>query len=95
MITLLDNFYQQRQVDFDSKLHLSEIYGHGGCRLESQGANVQALREKKQQQQYLKVYQQEMQAFTTYLQSLLPKNSSRSEERRVGKECRSRWSPYH
>src|SRR3712207_9340214 len=21
--------------------------------------------------------------------------SSRSEERRVGKECRSRWSPYH
>src|SRR3712207_9207352 len=25
---------------------------------------------------------------------LLPSNS-RSEERRVGKECRSRWSPYH
>ena len=22
-------------------------------------------------------------------------NSNRSEERRVGKECRSRWSPYH
>src|SRR3712207_6977843 len=22
-------------------------------------------------------------------------HSSRSEERRVGKECRSRWSPYH
>ena len=22
-------------------------------------------------------------------------NHSRSEERRVGKECRSRWSPYH
>src|SRR5690554_7603197 len=22
-------------------------------------------------------------------------NMSRSEERRVGKECRSRWSPYH
>ena len=28
--------------------------------------------------------------------SLLNKmESSRSEERRVGKECRSRWSPYH
>ena len=25
----------------------------------------------------------------------LAKNSPRSEERRVGKECRSRWSPYH
>ena len=23
------------------------------------------------------------------------RNYSRSEERRVGKECRSRWSPYH
>ena len=23
------------------------------------------------------------------------KPSNRSEERRVGKECRSRWSPYH
>ena len=22
-------------------------------------------------------------------------NRDRSEERRVGKECRSRWSPYH
>ena len=22
-------------------------------------------------------------------------NKTRSEERRVGKECRSRWSPYH
>ena len=22
-------------------------------------------------------------------------NMERSEERRVGKECRSRWSPYH
>ena len=23
------------------------------------------------------------------------KGANRSEERRVGKECRSRWSPYH
>src|SRR5438034_3753812 len=25
----------------------------------------------------------------------LPLSHARSEERRVGKECRSRWSPYH
>ena len=25
----------------------------------------------------------------------LATGSTRSEERRVGKECRSRWSPYH
>ena len=24
-----------------------------------------------------------------------PRDGTRSEERRVGKECRSRWSPYH
>src|SRR2546430_10057841 len=25
----------------------------------------------------------------------IPRLGARSEERRVGKECRSRWSPYH
>ena len=40
-----------------------------------------------------------------YIENLLPDGScrlcvvevknNRSEERRVGKECRSRWSPYH
>ena len=32
---------------------------------------------------------------TNKIHSLLEFYSSRSEERRVGKECRSRWSPYH
>ena len=27
--------------------------------------------------------------------TFLPQEEERSEERRVGKECRSRWSPYH
>ena len=27
--------------------------------------------------------------------NILSSNDKRSEERRVGKECRSRWSPYH
>src|SRR3712207_7042258 len=30
-----------------------------------------------------------------YKHYLDPGDGSRSEERRVGKECRSRWSPYH
>src|SRR2546429_6767435 len=29
------------------------------------------------------------------LRGLLAAHAPRSEERRVGKECRSRWSPYH
>src|SRR5256885_13790708 len=32
---------------------------------------------------------------TALLAADLPYRSYRSEERRVGKECRSRWSPYH
>src|SRR2546429_9903557 len=30
-----------------------------------------------------------------YVGKDVPLRSLRSEERRVGKECRSRWSPYH
>ena len=29
------------------------------------------------------------------LNHILVRHEQRSEERRVGKECRSRWSPYH
>ena len=32
-------------------------------------------------------------AFISLLRKVIP--DKRSEERRVGKECRSRWSPYH
>ena len=32
---------------------------------------------------------------TTYQARRLAIRLTRSEERRVGKECRSRWSPYH
>ena len=30
-----------------------------------------------------------------YIKISLREDNARSEERRVGKECRSRWSPYH
>ena len=33
--------------------------------------------------------------FTVLVASYLYYLKGRSEERRVGKECRSRWSPYH
>ena len=33
--------------------------------------------------------------FSVYINSRGDKSLTRSEERRVGKECRSRWSPYH
>src|SRR5258708_30316557 len=33
--------------------------------------------------------------FDLFLPPVIAVNHNRSEERRVGKECRSRWSPYH
>ena len=30
-----------------------------------------------------------------FIQQTFDATTMRSEERRVGKECRSRWSPYH
>ena len=33
--------------------------------------------------------------FKKYFGNKRPTPEERSEERRVGKECRSRWSPYH
>ena len=34
-------------------------------------------------------------ALTQHPYATIGNERSRSEERRVGKECRSRWSPYH
>ena len=34
-------------------------------------------------------------SFAMALRYSLDLDKERSEERRVGKECRSRWSPYH
>ena len=41
-------------------------------------------------------YEDEVVPFIMELKNMFPQGELvRSEERRVGKECRSRWSPYH
>ena len=42
----------------------------------------------------IQVYYEQSRAFADYTTASQLANI-RSEERRVGKECRSRWSPYH
>ena len=37
----------------------------------------------------------EEKSYPTFSDTLAGATGMRSEERRVGKECRSRWSPYH
>src|SRR2546429_3875935 len=43
----------------------------------------------------LQSYDRSLLGGTVYEVPDLVRERSRSEERRVGKECRSRWSPYH
>ena len=43
-----------------------------------------------------RVWREEVKTFADQVTADVHGNSlARSEERRVGKECRSRWSPYH
>ena len=51
--------------------------------------SVEGEKEYRQQMQNIIARQKE------YAAELKSTTASRSEERRVGKECRSRWSPYH
>ena len=44
---------------------------------------------------YIVEFEQNGEDRAAYGEQLLKKLEQRSEERRVGKECRSRWSPYH
>ena len=51
---------------------------------------------KNMSQAYLLLSEKRKEEFSRILNRLLAVNFiCRSEERRVGKECRSRWSPYH
>src|SRR3712207_5524906 len=46
------------------------------------------------QEKIISVLQDEVNAAVAHIETLM-NSKFRSEERRVGKECRSRWSPYH
>ena len=54
--------------------------------------DLQSLAEEKDG---LKLYSQSAVLIDGYSGRVLYGKNERSEERRVGKECRSRWSPYH
>ena len=85
-----------------SDLTLSEFGTFTTQMVLDQNANVGDYRiivtEVKADQKLSKVFNGNfvVQRFQTEkMQLTLEDRKSRSEERRVGKECRSRWSPYH
>ena len=51
---------------------------------------------KNNNEEFLKLAQENLKQYQAQtVNELDKKEKARSEERRVGKECRSRWSPYH
>src|SRR2546426_11830860 len=52
------------------------------------GVSIQSQREQAESQLRASM-------FNSLISPIAGSQKDRSEERRVGKECRSRWSPYH
>ena len=72
----------ERQYDFVSKFNYVREAGTCG----EQRAAETILQELKKENSDAQIRTEEFSFFAPQI---------RSEERRVGKECRSRWSPYH
>ena len=71
-------------------------YRTTGKRLLDLNFAVASLRSKSEQDivdMFVKAYYEDRKAALVWL--FYARDVRRSEERRVGKECRSRWSPYH
>ena len=56
---------------------------------------LQIEKEAKRQNEHLELIASENWVSEAVLEAMGSPLTTRSEERRVGKECRSRWSPYH
>ena len=77
----------------EDKTVLLEVFGAGSSieNLKNLKANTTDAAVEK----HLPVVTQEGNKITVAVSSVEHPMLPRSEERRVGKECRSRWSPYH
>lgn len=72
LATLLNEFYKNHQASWDTQLNINNL-GLSTSRLESNGAQLQDIRSKKERAEKLKAYQKEMQAFGEFLQEKFTK----------------------
>nr|HET6902635.1 hypothetical protein [Ktedonobacteraceae bacterium] len=70
LLQVLDLFYQQHYTPADRRLIINTKEWTGMSRLESQGADFQTVAPPDERATKLTEYQEEMQAFTTFLKSL-------------------------
>lgn len=67
MIGLMEEFYKDRDPNFDARLSFDRIGAFGGFRIQSLGANTMELLSSEQIQEKHKNYRKEMQDFTEFL----------------------------
>src|SRR5256885_11124556 len=85
------------QGDWSSDVCSSDLYGAGFARTCPSEGGAMAEKLRKEDSAWKKQLTQN-QYYVTRKKGTEPPFTGeyeRSEERRVGKECRSRWSPYH
>ena len=75
-----------------ARQHMIGQFGHGGGVVAADRDGVGALRHAAINDQLLEPLRAQRVLDRHIIE---PPADERSEERRVGKECRSRWSPYH
>ena len=80
----IDRYYPQIQNSAALAEILIQIYGHEDAVSALEGAV-----------RFSKITNTGIRTVSGIVSRIDQLSSSRSEERRVGKECRSRWSPYH
>jgi hypothetical protein len=69
LVALLEGFYQHHPFNYDRHLSIWR-FPKGEARLQSHGAEYQQFRSAEEKALKLKEYQEEMQAFTDYLQQI-------------------------
>ncbi|MCK4520457.1 hypothetical protein KAT95_01135 [Candidatus Parcubacteria bacterium] len=67
MIELLDEFYKDREVAFDIRLHIESRGIYGAFAITNQGADVVEDLPQAKQEEGILVYQKEMQEFSKFL----------------------------
>ena len=81
-------------MDLNKFINLQRGNRYGGAKAKKDQTNLCTMCIKRAMSDGLKV---EQYPITVKFKWVMPnrRKDKRSEERRVGKECRSRWSPYH
>ena len=79
-------------IVFVQKLEAGEAKSEGYCLSCARELGIKPVDDIMKQ---FGISDQDLEAMEERFAGMMENGDMRSEERRVGKECRSRWSPYH